>query len=530
MTKILISDGLSEPGLEALKQEKGWTVEVFSKMTPEQLKEKIEQADALIIRSASKITPNILERASRLKIIGRAGTGVDNIDLAEATRRGILVMNAPDANTNSVADHTVAMLLALCRHLPHAHDDLKQGRWEKKKYEGQELDDKIVGVLGFGRIGKEVVKRLHGFHTRILVYDPYVSERVAKDMNVELLSLEEVLAIADFLTIHMPLTPDTTKFINRDRFAQMKPGVQLINCARGELIDEPALYDALEKNIVQGAALDVFSEEPPKSESLLKLIRHPKVIVTPHLAASTLEAQEKVGYQIAVQVHDYLKEGIVRNAVNYFNMTREEYARIEPYLLLSERLASFVAQIADGGFDKIGIEFKGSAGLLSKEAMIHAVCKGVLQHILSNVNIVNSLSLAKERGIDVTSTVSDQDATFSSLIGITLETDRSNNKVTGTVFEKSLIRLVSINDVYLDFRPFGNLLYFKNQDTPGVVGKIGTLLGNNHINIASMKLGRVPESSYALGVVSVDGDLPEAVVNQVRQLPEVADARCLRIR
>jgi D-3-phosphoglycerate dehydrogenase len=254
------------------------------------------------------------------------------------------------------------------------------------------------------------------------------------------------------------------------------------------------------------------------------------VIVTPHLAASTLEAQEKVGYQIAVQVHDYLKEGIVRNAVNYFNMTREEYARIEPYLLLSERLASFVAQIADGGFDKIGIEFKGSAGLLSKEAMIHAVCKGVLQHILSNVNIVNSLSLAKERGIDVTSTVSDQDATFSSLIGITLETDRSNNKVTGTVFEKSLIRLVSINDVYLDFRPFGNLLYFKNQDTPGVVGKIGTLLGNNHINIASMKLGRVPESSYALGVVSVDGDLPEAVVNQVRQLPEVADARCLRIR
>ncbi len=320
------------------------------------------------------------------------------------------------------------------------------------------------------------------------------------------------------------------QFLNRERFAQMKPGVQIINCARGELIDEAALYDALEKGIVNGAALDVFSEEPPKTELLLRLIQHPKVIITPHLAASTLEAQEKVGYQIAVQIRDYLKEGTVRNAVNYFNMTKEEYARAEPFLLLSERLASFVAQIADGGFDKISVEFRGGVAQLSKEAMIHAVCKGVLQHILSNnVNVVNSLSLAKERGIEVASTVSEKDTTFSSLIGITLETDRSRNKVTGTVFEKSLIRLISINDVYMDFRPYGNLLYFKNQDTPGVVGKIGTLLGTNSINIASMKLGRVPESSYALGVVSVDGELPDGVVQQLKKIPEVVDARCLRI-
>jgi D-3-phosphoglycerate dehydrogenase len=439
-------------------------------------------------------------------------------------------MNAPDANTNSVADHTVAMLLALARHLPFAHNDLKQGRWEKKKYEGQELEDKIVGVLGFGRIGKEVVRRLHGFNTRILVYDPYVSERVAKEMNVELMTLEDVLATADFLTIHMPLMPETMQFLNRERFAQMKPGVQIINCARGELIDESALFEALAKGIVHGAALDVFSEEPPKSQRLSDLIQDPRVIVTPHLAASTLEAQEKVGYQIAVQIRDYLKEGTVRNAVNYFNMTKEEYARTEPFLLLSERLASFVAQIGDGGFDRIHVEFKGAVAQLSKEAMIHAVCKGVLKHILSNnVNIVNSLSLAKERGIEVTSTVSAQDTTFSSLIGITLETDRSRNKVTGTVFEKTLIRLISINDVYIDFRPFGNLLYFKNQDTPGVVGKIGTLLGTNHINIASMKLGRVPESSYAIGVVSVDGELPDEVVQQLKRIPEVVDARCLRI-
>ena len=530
MTRILISDGLSEPGLEVLKQEKGWVIDVHSKLSPEELREKIESSDALIIRSASKVTSEILENASGLKVIGRAGSGVDNIDLAEATRHGILVMNAPDANTNSVADHTVAMLLALCRHLPFAHEDLKQGRWEKKKYEGQELEDKIVGVLGFGRIGKEVVRRLHGFNTRILVYDPYVSERVAREMNVELMSLENLLATADFLTMHMPLMPETTNFLNRERFAQMKPGVQIINCARGELIDEHALYEALENGTVHGAALDVFSEEPPKSAHLLGLIRNPRVIVTPHLAASTLEAQEKVGYQIAVQIRDYLKEGTVRNAVNYFNMTKEDYAKIEPFLMLSERLASFLAQITEGGFDKIAVEFRGAVSHLSKEAMIHAVCKGVLKQILSNnVNIVNSLSLAKERGIEVISTVSDQDSTFSSLIGITLETNRSKNKVTGTVFEKSLIRLISINDVYMDFRPFGNLLYFKNQDTPGVVGKIGTLLGTNQINIATMKLGRIPESSCALGIVSVDGDLPDDVVKQLKKIPEVVDARCLRI-
>lgn len=531
MTKILISDGLSEPGLDVLKQEPSWQIDVHTKIGPDELKEKIGDADGLIIRSASKITPEILEKAAGLKVIGRAGSGVDNIDLAEATRRGILVMNAPDANTISVADHTIAMLLALCRHLPFAHNDLKQGRWEKKKYEGQELEDKIVGVLGFGRIGKEVVKRLHAFNTRILVYDPYVSERVAKDSNVELMSIEDLLATADFITIHMPLIPDTVQFLNADRFAQMKPGVQIINCARGELIDEKALYDALEKGTVQGAALDVFSEEPPKSELLLKLIQHPKVILTPHLAASTLEAQEKVGYQIAVQVRDYLKEGIVRNAVNYFNMTKEEYDRIEPFLLLSERLASFVAQIADGGYDRISVEFKGAVAQLSKEAMINSACKGVLQHILpGKVNIVNSLSLARERGIEVTSIVSAQDTTFSSLVGITLETDRGKNKVTGTVFEKSLIRLISINDVYIDFRPYGNLLYFKNQDTPGVVGKIGTLLGTNQINIGSMKLGRVPGSHSAIGVVNVDGDLPDAVVKQLKGIPEVVDARCLRIQ
>jgi D-3-phosphoglycerate dehydrogenase len=530
MPNIYIADGLSEPGLEVLRQEPGWNVEVRPKTPPDELLQKIADADALIIRSASKITKEAMEHAAKLKVIGRAGSGVDNIDLSEATRRGILVMNAPDANTISVADHTVAMLLALCRHLPFAHNDLKQGRWEKKKYEGLELEDKIVGVLGFGRIGKEVVKRLHGFHTRIVVYDPFVSERVAKEASVELMPLDQLLATADFLTIHMPLIPETIRFLNRDRFAQMKTGVQIINCARGELIDEGALLEALETGKVQGAALDVFSEEPPKSAPLVRLIQHPHVILTPHLAASTFEAQEKVGYQIAVQIRDYLKDGVVRNAVNYFNMTREEYERTEPFLLLGERLASFATQIVEGGLNRISIEFRGAVAHLSKEAMIHSVCKGALRHFLSDsVNVVNSVSLAKERGIEVVSTVSDQDATFSSLLGVTLETDRTKTKVTGTVFEKSLIRLIAINDVYMDFRPFGNLLYFKNQDTPGVVGKIGTLLGNNKINIASMKLGRIPKSNCALGIVSVDGELPDTVIHQLKELPVVLEARALKI-
>jgi len=530
MQRILIPDGLSEAGLRVFREETGWEIDLHSKLTPEELAIAIPAADALIIRSSSKVTQEALQNSDRLRVIGRAGSGVDNIDLPEATRRGILVMNAPDANTISVADHTVAMLLALCRHLPFAHNDLKQGRWEKKKYEGVELEDKIVGILGLGRIGKQVVKRLHAFDTRILIYDPYVSEKMAKELDVELLSLDEVLATADFLSLHMPLVPETHQFLNRERFARMKSGIQIVNCARGELIDEDALYTALQEGRVSGAALDVFSEEPPKSELLLKLIGHPRVILTPHLAASTLEAQEKTGYQIAIQIRDYLKEGLVRNAVNYFSMTREEFARIEPYLMLGERLGSFVSQIMEGGYVRVSIEFKGAVSLLSKEAIIHSVVKGVLQHPLSgNVNIVNSLSLARERGIEVVSTVSPPDATFSSLLEVTLETDRSKQKVTGTVFEKELIRLVSINEVYLDFRPLGTLLFFKNQDTPGVVGKIGTLLGSSGINIASMKLGRVLETGYALGVVSVDGELPAAVVQNLKRIPEILEARGIRI-
>jgi len=363
------------------------------------------------------------------------------------------------------------------------------------------------------------------------VHDPYVSEKLAKDLDVELMTLEGTLSTADFLTLHLPLTPETSQFLNRERFAIMKRGIQILNCARGELIDEKALYEALESGIVAGAALDVFSEEPPKSEQLLKLVHDPRVIVTPHLAASTLEAQEKVSSQIAMQVRDYLKEGIVRNAVNYFSMSKEEFARIEPYLALGERLGSFLAQISEGGYERISIEFKGAVANLSKEAIIHSVTKGLLQHILSeNVNIVNSLSLARERGIEVASTVSEQDATFSSLLEIILQTDRTQNKVTGTVFERSIIRLISVNDVYLDFRPYGNILLFRNQDTPGVVGKVGTLLGGSAINIASMKLGRIPETGYAMGVVAVDGDLPESVVQQLKKIPEVVDARALRIR
>jgi D-3-phosphoglycerate dehydrogenase len=528
--RILIADGLSEAGLIVLKEEQSWDVDLHSRMSPEELKSVVSGAHALIIRSASKVNEEILRGAESLKVIGRAGTGVDNIDLVEATRRGILVMNAPDANSISVADHTVAMLLALCRHLPFAHNDMKLGRWEKKKYEGVELEDKVVGILGLGRIGKQVVRRLHAFDTRILVYDPYVSEKMARDLDVELMSLEELLKTADFLSLHMPLTPETSGFLNAERFRLMKTGMQIINCARGELIDEDALYEALEAGVVAGAALDVFSEEPPKSERVLRLIHHPRVILTPHLAASTLEAQEKVGYQIALQVRDYLKEGIVRNAVNYFSMSREEFARTEPFLALGERLGSFLAQISEGGFERIMIEFRGAVAQLSKEAIIHAVLKGVLQQILSeNVNIVNSLSLARDRGMEVASTVSEQDATFSSLLGITLETDRMHNDVTGTVFEKSIIRLISVNGVYLDFRPFGTLLYFKNQDTPGVVGKVGTLLGSSGINIASMKLGRVPESGCAVGVVSVDGDLPDSVVQKMKMTPEILDARVLKI-
>ncbi len=530
MKRILIADGLSPAGLQVLREEKNWTLDVHSKMTPEELRAGLRGADALIVRSASKVTPESLVQADLLKVIGRAGSGVDNIDLGAATRRGVLVMNTPDANTVSVADHTLAMILALCRHLPFAHSDLKQGKWEKKKYQGIELEGKAVAVLGLGRIGKEVVRRLAPFNVRLLAFDPYVSEQSARELNVEMMPVEEMLSTADFLTIHMPLLPQTVKFLNAERFAEMKRGIRIVNCARGELIDEEALLAAINQGIVAGAALDVFSSEPPSGETLTRLVQHPAVIVTPHLAASTTEAQEKVGYQIALQVRDYLKEGIVRNAVNFYSMSREEYARTEPFLILGERLGAFVAQISEGGYRKITIEFRGTIAEFSKQAIVHSVLKGVLKSPLSEkVNILNSLSLALERGIEIESIVSPPDATFSSLLAVALATDAGKHRVTGTVFEREMVRLITVDDVYLDFRPLGNLLFFRNQDTPGVIGKVGTLLGAHGINIACMKLGRVPESGQACAVMAVDGTVSTDLLDRFKQMPEIREIRTLHI-
>lgn len=530
MKRIVIADGLSPAGLQVLREEKTWTLDVHSKMTPEELRSGLRGADALIVRSASKVTADALAEADQLKVIGRAGSGVDNIDLSAATRRGVLVLNTPDANTVSVADHALAMILALCRQLPFAHADMKQGKWEKKKYQGIELEGKAVALLGLGRIGREVVKRLAGFGVRMMAFDPYVSEQSAREMNVEMLPLEEMLSASDFLTIHMPLLPQTAQFLNAERFQQMKRGIRVVNCARGELIDENALLEAINQGIVAGAALDVFSTEPPSGETLTRLVQHPSVIVTPHLAASTTEAQEKVGYQIALQIRDYLKEGIVRNAVNFYSMSREEYARTEPFLILGERLGSFVAQISEGGYRKITIEFRGTIAEFSKQAIVHSVLKGILKSPLSGkVNILNSLSLAQERGIGVESIVTPPDKTFSSLLTVILETDAGSHRVTGTVFEKEIVRLITVDGVYLDFRPLGDLLFFRNQDTPGVIGKVGSLLGAHGINIAGMKLGRVPESGEACAVIGVDAVVPPDLVSHLKQLPEIRQIRILHI-
>jgi D-3-phosphoglycerate dehydrogenase len=530
MTRILVADGLSSAGLRVLQEEETWQVDVHSRMTPEELRSALRGVDALCVRSASKVTADVLAAADRLKVIGRAGSGVDNIDLQEATRRGVVVLNTPDANTISVADHTLALLLALCRNLPFAHADLKQGRWEKKKYQGAELAGKTVGVLGLGRIGREVVKRLGAFDVRVIAHDPYVSRQAASEMNVELLTLEEVLSSADFLTLHMPLTPRTAQFINGGRLRQMKRGVNIINCARGELIDETALLEALNEGIVGGAALDVFSQEPPRGETLQLLVQHPRVVVTPHLAASTAEAQEKVGRQIAVQLRDYLKEGMVRNAVNFYSMSREEYLRTEPFLLLGERLGAFAAQVCDGGCDRVKIEFRGSVADLSREAILHAVLKGVLTPALSDqVNLVNAAAVAGERSIRVESVVSPPDASFSSLLAVAVATDQEEHRVTGTVFEKEMVRLITVDGVYLDFQPKGILLFFRNKDTPGVVGRIGTLLGTHSINIGAMKLGRIPEMGQACGVVAVDGEVAQEILSELRAIPDIHDIRLLRI-
>ena len=524
--KILVADNIAENALNLLRAQAPWQV-VYLPQTKTPVGEEIREADALLVRSATKVTPTLLEHATRLRVIGRAGVGVDNVDLDAATKKGIVVMNTPGGNAASVAEHTLALLLALARRVPQADRSLKEGRWEKKAFTGVELRGKTLGLIGLGNIGTEVVRLAQAYQMEVIAYDPYVSSLIAGEQNVKLVSMEELLKASDFVSLHASATPETRHLLNARTLALAKPGVRIVNCARGDLIDEADLLAALETGHVAGAGLDVFETEPPPD---LRLAAHPQVIATPHIAGSTEEAQEIVGIRIAEQVRDYLLTGIARNAVNLPPISPEEYKKLEPYLQLGERLGAFLAQVAAGALEEIRISYDGGLADLNTHLVKNAVLKGVLNQILSEeVNLVNAGTYAQGRGIQVIELRSSRRAAFANSLGIALKTETDCSSALGMVGLRNSLRILGINDIDIEAPLRGTLLYIRNRDVPGVIGRVGTVLGDRGVNIASFALGRNPDSREAIGLVNVDNPVSAETLNDIRAIPAVRLARVIEV-
>ncbi len=522
MTHILALEEVSPAGLKALRAVPGFEVQELYQSDPEAIRVALSHADALIVRSKTKVTPQMLEQAPLLKVIGRPGTGVDNVDVAAATGRGIVVMNTPAGNSISAAEHALALMFALLRKIPQADSSMKQGKWEKKKFMGTELYEKVLGVVGLGKIGIEVVKRAQSFKIRILVCDPFVTEEVARDQGATLASLEQLLAQADIVSLHTPLTQATRRLINANTISLMKKDAYLINTARGDLVDEEALFAALQSGKLAGAALDVFAGEPKPNQELVGL---PNVIATPHIAASTNEAQEKVGVDIAFQIRDYLRDGIVRNAVNFPSVSQAEYRSMAPYIELGERLGGFVSQSSKGRMKEVAVRYYGALTEVNTHLICSSILVGVLKPVLTErVTPVNALPTAKERGVHFLESSSSRERSYNNLISVKLTTDQGEEWVEGTVLHENHLHLVSLNGIKIDAPLNGDMLVIRNVDTPGVIGHIGTMLGNNSINIANFALGRNEESHEAVGVVNVDSAIPEAVLQEIRTLPNILKA------
>lgn len=525
---ILVAEPMADAGLELLRQP-GWNVRVSN---PKEYLAAIADADALLVRSAVKVTREVLEKAPRLKVIGRAGVGVDNVDLAAATAAGVIVMNTPGGNAVSVAEHTIAVMLAMARSIPQASASTKAGKWEKKKFLGNEIRGKTLGVLGLGSIGREVVRRAKAFEMRVIASDPYVNPKVAEDLDVELVDSPTLYAQSDYITLHLALTPETRGLISKAAIDHMKPGVRILNCARGEMIDADALADALASGQVAGAALDVFAPEPPPAD--LRLLGADAVIATPHIAGSTEEAQEIVGVRIAEQVVEYLKNGVAVNAVNMPALSPEQYRSLGPYIGLAERLGAFAAQVASGNPRGVRLVYSGKVGDGSTHLIRNAGLVGMLNRWLSRrTTLVNALQIASERGLSVSERHEQKTAHVDS-VTVELETDAGVTAVEGAVV-LGRPRLMRVDGIYCEAPLAGHLLYMKNHDVPGVIGHVGTVLGRNGINIANFSLGRrdAPlkpgEPLEALAVVETDGGVPEPVLAQLKENPAVKIARSVEI-
>lgn len=527
MAKVLISDNLSSEGVEILKKA-GLEVVVKTGMTPDELKKEIKDYDGLVIRSATKVTADVVAAAKKLKVIGRAGSGLDNVDKAAASKRGIVVMNTPGGNTVTTAEHTFAMMMSLARSIPQATASMKAGKWEKKKFEGVELYNKTLGVIGMGAIGAQVAKRAIGFGMTVLGYDPFLSKEKADALGVVMSSLDNIYKKSDFITIHSPLTDDTRGLINTKTIKKMKDGVRIINCARGGIVDEKALHAALKSGKVAGAALDVLEKEPPENNPLLEL---DNFICTPHLGASTREAQLNVAVAVAEQIADYLTTGVARNAVNVPFVAADVLPKVQPYIGLAEKLGSFLAQIYEGGLDKVSIEYFGEVAELDAAAPITtAVLKGLLDPIMEEaVNYVNAPFIAKDRGIEVKEVKSSDPTDYPSLIKVTASSGKKSFAVAGALYNKKDARIVLVDDFLLEVVPEGDMLVTNNNDKPGVIGNLGTMLGQNNINIARMQFGRDKKGGRAISVISIDGVPGKPVMDKLNKLPNVLSVKYVKI-
>lgn len=524
--RILVLEGITDRGAEILRSE-GWTVDLEKALPPAELARIVPPYDAILIRSGSQMNAQVIDAAKSLKVIGRGGVGVDNVDLVAATRRGVLVMNSPGGNTLSTAELAVALMLALARNIAPADAAMKGERWDRKSFAGTELFGKRVGIVGFGRIGREVAGRCRAFGMDVQAFDPFVAPAVAEGLHVKLRSLEELLQTSDYLTLHTTLTDETRHLIGRDALSKVKNGVRIVNAARGELIDEDALLAALDSGRVAGAALDVHVHEPPRD---WRLAKHPKVLALPHLGASTREAQERVGTDIAQQVRDYLKGGVIQQAVNFYSLAGDLYDKVRPAMDLAERLGLFLAQACPGALERIELGVYGDLREADLKPILSAAVTGVLKpHMAEGVTLVNAVDVAKGRGIEILESTSSASIGFANLVALRLKTAEADLSVSGTVFGGGHLRLVDVDGVEVDTIPQGNLLMVRNDDTPGTVGRVGTLLGAHGINIARMGLGRKPGSGRAIMLIEIDSEVPPAVLAELGSVSGIREARFLRL-
>ncbi|MCP5395909.1 MAG: phosphoglycerate dehydrogenase [Sphingomonadaceae bacterium] len=521
--KVLISDKM-DPNAAKIFEERGCDVDVITGETPEELIARIGEYDGLAIRSSTKVTKEVLDAATNLKVIGRAGIGVDNVDIPYASSKGVVVMNTPFGNSITTAEHAIALMFAVARQIPAANARTQAGEWPKNDFMGVELTGKTLGLIGAGNIGSIVASRALGLKMKVVAFDPFLTDDRAVEMGVEKADLDTLLARADFITLHTPLTDQTRNILSKENLAKTKKGVRIVNCARGGLIDEDALKEALDSGHVAGAALDVFAKEPAKESPLFST---PNFICTPHLGASTTEAQVNVALQVAEQLADYLVNGGVTNALNMPSLSAEEAPKLKPYMALAEQLGSLVGQLAHGNLTEISIEREGAAADLNGKPIEAAVLAGFMRQYSDSVNMVNAPHLAKERGLDVRSIRHEREGAYNTLVRVTVATSQGDRSVAGTLFGKDQPRLVSIFGIGIEADLAGHMLYVVNEDAPGFIGRIGTLLGENGINIGTFHLGRRDAGGEAVLLLSVDQAIPQDVVEAAGKLQGVKMVKAL---